>query len=150
MKSYYGSRDILVTWLEAFVTCKAFNMDLVELSSEAEADHFLNLLTEHQLHLKFEAHIGASYVGVGLNEFYWMTTAQRVEYKLQWARGQPDNLNGIEMFLTIKRDRNDYKFNDMSNIEKHDFICQRINNTKNKPEANLPNWPKCDPATVEW
>ncbi|CAO1397635.1 unnamed protein product [Diamesa tonsa] len=152
VKSYYASREMIVTWLEAFVTCKSFNMDLVELPSEAEADYLLTLLTQQHFHAKFEAHIGASYVGVGLNEFYWMTTGQPINYTLKWARGQPDNKKGIETFLTILREGNVYKFNDMSNIEKHDFICQRFNDTNSKPdvEPNLPNWPNCDPEIVEW
>ena len=113
MKSYYASRDMSVTWLDAFKTCKAFDMDLVELPTKAESDYFLNLLSKKQNPPHFAAHVGASYVGVGLNEFYWMTTGQRINYTLKWGPGKPNNAGCGEQFLAIREEPIGYLFNDI-------------------------------------
>ena len=145
MKSYYASRDMSVTWLDAFKTCKAFDMDLVELPTKAESDYFLNLLSKKQNPPHFAAHVGASYVGVGLNEFYWMTTRLRINYPLKWGPGEPNNDGGDEQFLTIRKIPIGYKFNDISGTVNNEMICQHIS----EPDVN-PKFPQCNPATLEW
>lgn len=130
MKSYYSSRDLKVHWIDAFVLCRTFNMDLVELPTEAESVYFLNLCAQRDSDLNSNfLHIGGSYVGVELNDFYWMSSGQRINYTMDYAPGQPDNMHGIEQFLSIYRHPQSYKFNDMDNIvTKWKFICQRITN----------------------
>ena len=132
VKSYYSSRDLKLHWIEAFALCRTFNMDLVELPTEAEADYFLKLCAQKSSDLNGKYfHIGASYAGLGLNEYYWMTTGQRINYTLQWAPNQPDNRNGIEYCLSVKSQPGNFMFNDINmdtTTDKWKFICQRITN----------------------
>ena len=110
MKSYYSSRDLIVHWIDAYVTCRTFNMDLVELPTEAEANYFLRLCAQQELSGDYH-HIGGSYVGLGFNEFYWMTTGQRINYSMKYAQGQPDNVGGFEKYLSIQNQPGSYLFN---------------------------------------
>ena len=117
-------------------------MDLVELPTEAEANYLLSLLTQQDL--KGDVfHIGGTYVGLGLNEFYWMTTGQRINYTMKYAPGQPDNSHGIEKYLSIIEQPGSYMFNDIDNgINKWKFICQSITNAC----SSSTNDPNCTPV----
>ena len=133
VKTYFSSRDLRLHWIEAFMLCRTFDMDLVELPSATESDNFLRLCAQKNSDLNSDFfHIGASYAGLGVNEYYWMTTGNRINYALQWGPNQPDNVNGIENCLSIQKQTGSYKFNDM-NMDttsfKHKFICQRITNS---------------------
>ena len=128
-------------WIDAYVLCRTFSMDLVELPTEAEANYLLSLLTQQDLKDAF--HIGGTYVGLGLNEFYWMTTGQRINYTMKYAPGQPDNSHGIEKYLSIIEQPGSYMFNDIDNgINKWKFICQRITNACSSSK----NDPNCTPV----
>lgn len=128
--------------MDAYVLCRTFSMDLVELPTEAEADYFLSLCAQQELQGQF-FHVGGSYVGLGLNEFYWMTTGQRINYTMKYAPGQPDNRNGVERYLSIYEQPNSYMFNDMdSGDTKWKFICQRITNACNSSTKD----PNCTPV----
>ena len=117
-------------------------MDLVELPTEAEANYFLSLCTQQDLKGEY-FHIGGSYVGLGLNEFYWMTTGQRINYTMKYGPGQPNNVNGIERYLSVYEQPGSYSFNDMDNGEtKWNFICQRITNAC----SSSTNDPNCTPV----
>ena len=113
--------------------CRTFDMDLVELPTEAEADYFLRLCSQKKSDLNSNFfHIGASYAGLGENEYYWMTTGKRINYALQWGPNQPDNRNEIENCLSIQKQTGSYKINDMNmdtSTDKWEFICQRITNS---------------------
>ncbi|CAO1327728.1 unnamed protein product [Diamesa tonsa] len=113
-------------WIEAFMLCRTFNMDLVELPTEAEANYFLTLCAQQDLKEDF-FHIGGTYVGVGLNEFYWMTTGQRINYTMKFIPGQPDNHKGVESYLAVNNKPGSFMLNDIDNgSTKGTFICQRI------------------------
>ena len=163
MKSYFLSRELEVNWIDAFVLCKTFNMDLVELPTEAEADFFLASCEQHVSPNNYYL-VGASYVGVDLNEFYWMTTGKIIDYKLKYLPGEPDNYKNIERFLSIKKGSDGCKFNDISLKDEHHFICQSITTVNHKssvaPNVTLSKedctkcsssvMPQCNPAMVEW
>ena len=105
-------------------------MDLVELQTQAEANYFLQLCPTI-LNLKHDYyHIGGSYIGVGMNEFYWMTTGQRVGYPILYAEGEPNNYKNNEVFFTIHKEPQTFKFNDISNFYMCPFICQRTTKLK--------------------
>lgn len=154
VKSYYVARDFLVNWKDAFITCKASGMDLVELPTEAEADFFLNLCDQQQVFLKHQTfHLGGSYIGAGNDEFYWMTTEKRVNYKLKWAPGEPNNA-GAEKCLTIFKSGSTYLFNNIvPNSPVLNFFCQHITNASSKlvvDPSKTEKLPNCNPALVEW
>ena len=130
-KSYYASRDLKVHWFEAFLTCKAFGMDLVELPITAEAEYFLAQCAHQQIHLQDDFyHVGGSYLGAGSNDWYWMTSGKRVKYTMKFAPGQPDNFNGVEKFLSIFKSPGAFMFNDVDyNFTKWNFFCQHITNS---------------------
>lgn len=146
-----------VSWINAFERCKAFDMDLVELPTAAESDLFLTLCTEQQIPLKeLDFHVGGSYHGVGLNEFYWMTTGKRVNYTLKWGSGEPNSPNK-ETCLAITKNKGIFLFNDIDCIlSPCNFICQR--NTIKKSESvvdpadsKIPSIvTQCKPASIEW
>ena len=118
-------------------------MDLVELPTEAEEEYFLAQCQKHISQILGTNYIvGASYVGVGQNKFYWMTTGEPIDYKLKFVPGQPDNFKGIEKFLSITKGREAYKFNDIDEHGKHHFICQRItNNSNDSYDAEIESYP---------
>lgn len=130
-KTYYASRDLKVHWSDALVTCKAFGMDLVELPLKAEADVFFSLCSQQQYHLNDNYyHVGATYIGAGLNNWYWMTTGKRISYALWYAPGQPDNKDGKEHFLSVYKNGGSFSFNDLDyNLTKWNFFCQHISNS---------------------
>ena len=134
MKSYYASK-FPVTWLKAYKTCRDFNMDLVELPTKAEADYFLTLCAQ-ELGNFWESywHIGGSYNGAEMNEFYWMTTEQRINYSLDFT---PDNRGGAENYLSVQNHQGSFIFNDISITEKHRHICQYIPKSGSKSFRNI-------------
>ena len=130
VKSYYVSRDTQVNWLQAYKTCKDYNMDLVELPTKAEADYFLPLCVEKLNNLRDHYfHIGGSYIGAEMNEFYWMTTGQRISYVMNFS---PDNHGGTENCLSVEKEPESFVFNDISITEDHNYICQHIPKTESK------------------
>ena len=115
MKSYYSSRSLKLHWIEAFMLCRTFDIDLVELPTEAEADYFLRLCAQKESDLNSDIlHIGGSYAGLGVNEYYWMKTGKLNNYTMKWAPNQPDNRNEIENCLSVDRHTGSFKFNDIN------------------------------------
>ncbi|CAO1376624.1 unnamed protein product [Diamesa serratosioi] len=127
VKSYYSSRNLTLSWTKAFVLCRTFGMDLVELPTAEEDDYFLKLCATKRKHLNGEFyHIGGSYVGVGMNEFYWMTTGQQIAYPLNYKKNEPNNFDNDEMFLTIYNEPESFTYNDMAFNRILPFICQNF------------------------
>ena len=116
--------------MQAFVTCRSFDMDLVELPTKAEHDHFLAMCQEqaHQF-VGTSYSVGASYVGAGLNDFYWMTTGERVDYSLKWAPTEPNNINGNDKYLNVRKYPGKFLFNDVNLSYIHNYICQNLSIT---------------------
>ena len=110
-------------------------MDLVELPFAAEAQNFLTLCAQQQIHLKDGCfHVGASYLGAAPYDFYWMTTGKRINYGLRYAPGEPNNVNGVEKFLSLSKKPQGFLFNDIDyNYTKWNFFCQHITNSTNLP-----------------
>ena len=108
-------------------------MDLVELPFAAEAQNFLTLCGQQQIHFKETGfHVGASYLGSAPFDWYWMTTGERVNYGLRYAPGEPNNRNGIEKFLSLIKKSGGFMFNDIDyNYTKYNFVCQLITNSTN-------------------
>lgn len=139
-------------------------MNLVELPSRDEHDFFLALCQRntHQM-IGDNYAIGGSSAGTG--RFYWMTTRQSVNYPLRFSPGEPNNLNNNEVYLNVFKSPGGFVFNDVGIGSILNFICQSIQYTR-KPlttttrrttttilppivPTELPNWPKCDPGSVE-
>ena len=99
-------------------------MDLVELPTKAEANYFLTLCAQELKNLRDGYfHIGGSYIGAEIEEFYWMTTGQRISYSLDFI---PNNAGGAENCLSVEKEPVSFWFNDISITEKHNYICQHI------------------------
>ncbi|CAO1376641.1 unnamed protein product [Diamesa serratosioi] len=101
-------------------------MDLVELTTQAEATNFLSLCAKNELKLNRNYyHIGGSRVGVGYKEFYWMTTGETIEYPMSFATGEPKK-NDDNNYLTIQKAPGAFKFKCTNSLNYQNFICQRI------------------------
>ncbi|CAO1417939.1 unnamed protein product [Diamesa hyperborea] len=128
MKTYYVSRELKMNWVNAFMFCRSFDMDLAELTTEEEADKFLKLFGDHATTLEIWYHVGGSYMGVAKNDFYWMTTAKQISYPLKFYPGQPDNYLGKEKCLSIAKYVGPYLFYDVDCYDTWiwNFVCQKI------------------------
>ncbi|CAO1417933.1 unnamed protein product [Diamesa hyperborea] len=128
IKTYYISRQLKMNWANSFMFCRSFDMDLVELTTEEEADKFLKLFADHAITLETWYHIGGSYMGAAKNDFYWMTTAEQISYPLKFYPGQPDNYGGKEKCLSIAKHPGSFKFNDVDCYDTWiwNFVCEKI------------------------
>lgn len=117
-------------------------MDLVELPTKAEHDHLLALCQKNKFQLIGDFyHVGGSNAGVGINDFYWITTGQRLSYEIKYPLKPNDGQENEKQFL----------FHDVDTSKNHTFICQRV--TKANCELVDPNeskLPYCNPTTIEW
>ncbi|CAO1377043.1 unnamed protein product [Diamesa tonsa] len=128
IKTYYVSRELRLNWANSFMFCRSFGMDLVEHTTEDEADKFLKLFGDHATTLETWYHIGGSYMGAAKNDFYWMTTGEQVSYPLKFRRGLPDNYLGKEKCLSINKQPGSFKLNDVDCYSTWiwNFVCQKI------------------------
>ncbi|CAO1417921.1 unnamed protein product [Diamesa hyperborea] len=125
-KTYFISRYVKLSWANAFSFCKANDMNLVELHTKQEADNFLTILRTSAT--EYWYHIGGSYIGAAKNDFYWMTTGERINYALEYHPGQPDNAGGKEMCLSVAQQPGKFKFNDVDCWQHFiwSFVCQQV------------------------
>ena len=104
-------------------------MELVSLPTEEEADVFSELCANNAFHFEEYTHIGGSYIGNGLNNFYWISDGKPVTYQLKWAPGEPNNAGGKEDCLSIHKQPGAFKFNDIHGYGTHEekFVSQLTN-----------------------
>ena len=117
-----------MSWVNAFMFCRSFNMDLAELTTEVEAEKFLKLFADNAPSLAMWHHIGGSYMGGPKNDYYWMTTAEKISYPLKFYPGEPNNYAGKEKCLSIAKHPHSFKFNDVDCYEHWiwNFVCEKI------------------------
>lgn len=128
VKSYYSSRNFSLSWISAYIFCKTFGMDLVELQTQHEADNFFALCSKNESQIKNNElyHIGSSRVGMSNNEFYWMTTGQLIAYPMDF-RTVEHQINDERNYLTIMKSAGSFTFQRIINYNNQLFFCQRIN-----------------------
>ena len=85
------SREIKLVWANALMFCRSFGMELVSLPTKDLADKFTQLCFEKSRFFDDYTHIGGTFIGAGLNNFYWLSTGKPVSYNLNWSAGEPNN-----------------------------------------------------------
>ena len=92
------------------------------------ADKFTQLCFEKSRFFDKFTHIGGSYIGAGLNQWYWLSTGKPVSYNLNWAIGEPNNKQGKENCLALETQNGPFKFNDIHAYGEHPntFVCESI------------------------
>ncbi|CAO1396958.1 unnamed protein product [Diamesa serratosioi] len=127
LKTYYVTRNVKLSWVNAFSFCKANDMNLVELQTEYEANNFLKMCADQKL--EYWYHIGGSAEGSSDRlDYYWMTTGEKVSYNLKYHPGEPNNAGGKERCLSVAKQPNKYEFND-TDCWQHfiwSFACQHV------------------------
>ena len=125
------SREIKLVWANAFMFCRSFGMELVSLPTKDLADKFTQLCFENAPYFDKYTHIGGTYIGAGLNNFYWLSTGKKVSHDLNWGPGQPNNYGGQQSCLALNKENGPFKFDDIEGFGTHEekFVCE--SNPKN-------------------
>ena len=112
--------------------CRSFGMELASLPTKDFADKFTQLCFENSPFFDKYTHIGGTYIGAGLNQFYWLSTGKPVRYNLNWAPEQPDNARGLQNCLALQKQNGPFKFDDIDGFGLHEekFVCE------SKPKYN--------------
>ncbi|CAO1325724.1 unnamed protein product [Diamesa serratosioi] len=134
--TYYVSRQIKLVWANAFMFCRSFGMELVSLPTKELADKFTQLCYINAQFFDVFTHIGGTYIGAGLNRWYWISTGKPVSYHLPMLPGEPNNYGGAQTCLALEKPygKNDrpFLFNDVDAFGRHEekFVCE------SKPKCN--------------
>ncbi|CAO1339072.1 unnamed protein product [Diamesa hyperborea] len=136
--TYYVSREIKLTWAHALMFCRSFGMELASLPTKQLADKFTQLCFENAPSFDKWTHVGGTYIGAGLNKWYWLSTGKPVGYNLTMPSGQPDNAGGVQSCLSLDKQNGPFLFNDIHAFGAHeekpqterskikDTLCQKI------------------------
>ena len=89
--------------------CRSFGMELVSLPTKDLADKFTQLCFENSPFFDIFTHIGGTYIGAGLNNFYWLSTGKPVSYDLNWKAGEPNNNGGKQNCLALHKENGPFK-----------------------------------------
>lgn len=117
-------------------------MDLVELNTGAEADHFNKLCAKHPNLSTSTVHIGGSDHGVEKNKWYWMSSGKEIDYNMIYAPTEPNNIGGRQNCLAVYTVPQSYQFADYDCDEsKSIFACQRVTSVCNNKWID----PDCTP-----
>ncbi|CAO1340874.1 unnamed protein product [Diamesa tonsa] len=124
--TYYVSRDIKLVWSQAFMFCRSFGMELASLPTKELSDRFTQLCFENAPFFDRFTHIGGSYIGAGLNRWYWLSTGKPVGYPLPMIPGEPNNARGQQTCLALEKQNGPFLFNDIDAFGFHEekFVCE--------------------------
>ncbi|XP_017771143.1 PREDICTED: C-type lectin 37Da-like isoform X2 [Nicrophorus vespilloides] len=123
-KTYYLEVNNQINWHNAYLACKQYNMELINIDSDAEFDYireFINSLTTAQ---KLNFWTSGNDLGTE-GEYKWMSNGRRV-FSNRWHKGQPDNYGGLEDCIHFWHVSNVYLLNDSTCASNMAFICQSI------------------------
>ena len=112
-------------WNDAFVFCRQFEMDLAVIETKAEETALFGLINQNSNYKAPFASIGGT--KVNSKDWYWLKTEEKINYVMQWGRGEPSNFQDDDEFcLGIAKRGSQIGFCDMACTtgEKRDFICE--------------------------
>ena len=120
------SREIKLTWAQALMFCRSFGMELASLPTEELAEKFTRLCNKNAHFFDQYTHIGGTYIGAGLNRWYWLSTGKPVNYQIPMLPGQPDNHRGTQNCLALDKQYGNFLFNDINafGIHEEKFVCE--------------------------
>lgn len=133
-KEYYIPRNYIAHWHQVKKICEQHGLKALSLENKRESDQLLKFLEPYKSKTKFSFYIGGMALDAGnKNDFYWITSGNRINYDLQWGKGQPDAWEqpnwGQERCLSVGRDDdNEGKlgYNDVfcNAYRAESFVCQ--------------------------
>ena len=91
-----------LTWANVRSVCKSFGLDIGSFDTLEELNALIDMAKKQVPTLSGSYHVG----GVTLtpkspNDWFWVTTGEKIEYQLPWASGQPDTFKGVQYCLRI-------------------------------------------------
>lgn len=117
-------------WVNALAVCKSFGMDIISFESKTESEKMLDICSRNAD--LFEVHTyagGLAANAFSLDEWYWMNSGKRLNFKLRFAPGEPNNHLGSEFCLSIVRweGTTTFYFNDIDcSNDARPFLCQKL------------------------
>lgn len=129
------------TWAEAKQICDSFDMGLISLESDAEANHFLAIYERYGPLFDTWTHIGAvATLTKTLTDWFWIENASKLNFTLRFLPGMPDNYGGNEVCLSLTNSAGSYYFNDLKCYENYmqRFICQTVTYVPDPDLTTLP------------
>lgn len=122
---YYYSKNFLLDWNDALVFCRQFDMNLAVIETKSEETALFALISKDPKYKVEFASIGGTKVNSKV--WYWLQTEEKINYNMQWGRGEPSNFqDDDELCLGIVKKGTQTGFCDMACTtgEKRDFICE--------------------------
>lgn len=128
MKTFYVSRYSRHTWIDSYSKCKDFGLEFASFDS-LEEFQTMKKLCSNTTSTNFTVFIhvgGATLNGGSLTDWYWITTGEKISYKMPWLKGEPNNHKKNEFCLSVGL--NEFYFNDIDCMfyDKLMFMCQKI------------------------
>lgn len=124
-KTYWISTHFKAYWDQANDICHSNGMEFLSLETLQESNHLLSLCDQNIHLFDVWTHVGGlTTVPKSKDDWYWITSGNKVNYSLKFGAGKPDNNN--EMCLSIGKKPEDFFFNDINcyGIDQMKFICQ--------------------------
>jgi hypothetical protein len=110
-KTYYLS-ELKLTWIEAFLTCRSFGLNLWHFDNRDEWENMGRIFRSHKSLFDSRNFIGAT--RLGKNHWYWSHSGEIINPRdFDWGRGEP---GGTE-FCTDMYWQND-------KIVLNDYVCR--------------------------
>jgi hypothetical protein len=131
-KIYYYPRYVNVTWIEAKMLCKTYNLQLATIQTLNEAYAVMNMINRNA-DLGVRDNLWVYIDGMGLTprtstDWYWSESGNKIDFTMPWLTGQPDTAGGAEWFLSIGKYTKDTQigFNDIPGTGfVNAFLCQK-------------------------
>lgn len=127
MKTFYIPRYSRLSWIDSLSKCKDFGLELATFESLDEFQTMKKLCSNNTLNYTTFIHVGgATLNGGSQTDWYWITTGEKIAYKMPWLKGEPNNYKKIELCLSIGL--SEFNFNDIDCMvhDKMMFMCQKI------------------------
>jgi hypothetical protein len=127
-----GILKFQLTWLDAFIFCKAFDMQLATFDTKQEEDFVLDMIAQNWMNnMESQSFIGGT--RIGRDNWYWISTGEIVDYKIRWRNGEPNNLESNENCLSIGHYHSTFAVIDIDcHKSTRSFVCERFEKTKTK------------------
>jgi len=127
-KEYYVSQYYKISWREAWNTCHSYGLKFVTLKTKEEADYFTKLCAANtELFLDNYAFIGAIQGTPGdVSTYQWVETGQALNYAVNWSDSEPNNLNGTQWCMAVRKQPDQFMFDDnyCDNVNWR-FVCEK-------------------------
>ncbi|CAO1429936.1 unnamed protein product [Diamesa hyperborea] len=124
-RTYFVSREIKLFWAQALMFCQSFGMELVSLPLKEVADQFTQLCADNAKYFDKYTYVGGTYIGAGLNDWYWISDGKPATYHIPMQPGEPNNFGGKENCLSLDNHEGVFKFNDINGFDRDaKFVCE--------------------------